>query len=79
MTVASKSIILTIMCKQKKQTLLAKMSKIGVHQSILCFNLYHCKTYKYVTKKHKKAYRQRTVSKKDRQDYKVFYNSTITQ
>ena len=55
MTVASNSIILSPMREQNRQTQQVKMSKIGVEQSTLCYNL---NLYK-----NKQIYQQRTTEK----------------
>ena len=51
MTVASNFTILTTLCEQNKQTQQVKMSKIGVQQSTLCYNLNHYKIIQRSTKR----------------------------
>ena len=71
MTVASNSIILTTMCEKKTRHNRYKCQKQGYSRQHLCYNLNHYKTNKYVTKKHKKAYRQGTLAKNKKiQKYK---------
>ena len=50
MTIASNSYILTTMYEQNKQTQQAKMFKIGVQQTTLCYNSNHYKNKQICTK-----------------------------
>ena len=47
------------------------MSKLGVRQSALCYNVYHCKTNKYVNTK---AYRNSTQAKMKDKNTKIHHS-----
>ena len=52
------------------------MSKIGVHQSTLCYNLNHYENKQIANKKHKMAYRKGTLIKMNDKNTRIYHSTT---